>query len=143
MNRIREVAEAVKATLPDVVRAVDAAAATLRSQRTYHLYGRGHQWSTGVLDASECPPTFGVPYGLVVGLIAGEFGRVAESGRRRGEDSQQAGEGDLVALKSARTGSGRGARGVGSYTLCDWRPALCATVRLYHCCRLPVIQIHA
>ncbi|MDI5536295.1 hypothetical protein MJM28_30620, partial [Salmonella enterica subsp. enterica serovar Montevideo] len=33
--------------------------------------GAGTSGRLGVLDASECPPTFGVPHGLVVGLIAG------------------------------------------------------------------------
>ncbi len=80
------VAEAVKATLPDVARAVDAAAAALKAGGRIIYMGAGTSGRLGVLDASECPPTFGVPHGLVVGLIEGA------------EDSQQAGEDDLVAL---------------------------------------------
>lgn len=129
------VAEAVKATLPDVARAVDAAAAALKSGGRIIYMGAGTSGRLGVLDASECPPTFGVPHGLVVGLIVERAGRVAESGRRRGRQPTGRRRRSCRA-KSARTGSGRGARGVGAYTLCDWRPALCATVRLYHCCRL-------
>ena len=33
--------------------------------------GAGTSGRLGIVDASECPPTFGVPYGLVIGIIAG------------------------------------------------------------------------
>lgn len=91
------VAEAVKATLPDVARAVDAAAAALKSGGRIIYMGAGTSGRLGVLDASECPPTFGVPHGLVVGLIAGGPGALLKA-VEGAEDSQQAGEDDLVAL---------------------------------------------
>lgn len=49
------VAEAVKATLPDVARAVDAAAAALKSGGRIIYMGAGTGGRLGVLDASECP----------------------------------------------------------------------------------------
>ncbi len=49
------VAEAVKATLPDVARAVDAAAAALKSGGRIIYMGAGTSGRLGVLDASECP----------------------------------------------------------------------------------------
>ena len=64
------VAEAVKATLPEVARAVDAAADALKAGGRIIYMGAGTSGRLGVLDASECPPTFGVPHGLVVGLAA-------------------------------------------------------------------------
>ncbi|EAQ8608995.1 N-acetylmuramic acid 6-phosphate etherase [Salmonella enterica] len=91
------VAEAVKATLPDVARAVDAAAAALKSGGRIIYMGAGTSGRLGVLDASECPPTFGVSHGLVVGLIAGGPGALLKA-VEGAEDSQQAGEDDLVAL---------------------------------------------
>lgn len=128
------VAEAVKATLPDVARAVDAAVAALKSGGRIIYMGAGTSGRLGVLDASECPDVW---RSARSGRRADcrWAGRVAEGGRRRGRQPTGRRRRSCRA-KSARTGSGRGARGVGSYTLCDWRPALCATVRLYHCCRL-------
>ncbi|SQI22232.1 phophosugar binding protein [Salmonella enterica subsp. arizonae] len=129
------VAEAVKATLPEVARAVDAAAAALQSGGRIIYMGAGTSGRLGVLDASECPPTFGVPHGLVVGLIAGGPGALLKA-VEGAEDSQQAGRRRSCRAKSARRGSGGGACGVRSYSLCDWRSTLCAAVWLYHRCRL-------
>lgn len=91
------VAEAVKATLPDVASAVDAAAEALKSGGRIIYMGAGTSGRLGVLDASECPPTFGVPHGLVVGLIAGGPGALLKA-VEGAEDNAQAGEDDLVAL---------------------------------------------
>ena len=91
------VAEAVKATLPDVASAVDAAAESLKSGGRIIYMGAGTSGRLGVLDASECPPTFGVPHGLVVGLIAGGPGALLKA-VEGAEDNAQLGEDDLIAL---------------------------------------------
>lgn len=91
------VAEAVKATLPDVASAVDAAAEALKSGGRIIYMGAGTSGRLGVLDASECPPTFGVPHGLVVGLIAGGPGALLKA-VEGAEDNAQLGEDDLIAL---------------------------------------------
>ena len=91
------VAEAVKATLPDVASAVDAAAEALKSGGRIIYMGPGTSGRLGVLDASECPPTFGVPHGLVVGLIAGGPGALLKA-VEGAEDNAQLGEDDLIAL---------------------------------------------
>lgn len=67
----RTVAEAVGRVIPDVARAVDAIVSTFERGGRLVYVGAGTSGRLGVLDASECPPTFGVPYGMVVGLIAG------------------------------------------------------------------------
>ena len=90
------VAEAVKATLPDVASAVDAAAEALKSGGRIIYMGAGTSGRLGVLDASECPPTFGVPHGLVVGLIAGGPGALLKA-VEGAEDNAQLGEDDLIA----------------------------------------------
>lgn len=95
------VAEAVKATLPEIARAVDAAAEALKSGGRIIYMGAGTSGRLGVLDASECPPTFGVPHGLVVGLIAGGPGALLKA-VEGAEDSLQAGEDDLIALNLQR-----------------------------------------
>lgn len=67
----RKVAEAVAQAIPDITRLVDAVSARMqRGGRLFYL-GAGTSGRLGIVDASECPPTFGVPHGLVVGLIAG------------------------------------------------------------------------
>ncbi|HED3139038.1 N-acetylmuramic acid 6-phosphate etherase [Citrobacter farmeri] len=91
------VAEAVKATLPDVASAVDAAAEALKSGGRIIYMGAGTSGRLGVLDASECPPTFGVSHGLVVGLIAGGPGALLKA-VEGAEDNAQLGEDDLIAL---------------------------------------------
>ncbi len=72
MNRLdRQAAEAVEQALPQIAQAVEAIAARMRQGGRLVYIGAGTSGRLGVLDASECPPTFGVDEGLVVGLIAG------------------------------------------------------------------------
>ena len=65
------VAAAVSGEIPHVARAVQRVAASFRAGGRLLYVGAGTSGRLGVLDAAECPPTFGVPPGLVVGLIAG------------------------------------------------------------------------
>ena len=62
---------AVRATLPAIEKAVDAIVAAFGRGGRLIYAGAGTSGRLGVLDASECPPTFGVPAGKVIGLIAG------------------------------------------------------------------------
>jgi N-acetylmuramic acid 6-phosphate etherase len=99
MNRAdREVADAVAREMPAIARAVDAVAAALAPERDGRLFyiGAGTSGRLGVLDASECPPTFNVPDTLVQGLIAGgDYAlRHAVEGA---EDSRELGADDLRA----------------------------------------------
>ncbi|KQN54872.1 MULTISPECIES: N-acetylmuramic acid 6-phosphate etherase [unclassified Erwinia] len=91
------VAAAVGITLPQVAEAVDAAAAALASGGRLIYTGAGTSGRLGVLDASECPPTFGVPHGLVIGLIAGGPGALLKA-VEGAEDDPQLGASDLQAL---------------------------------------------
>ncbi|MGB3329402.1 MAG: N-acetylmuramic acid 6-phosphate etherase [Thermomicrobiales bacterium] len=65
------VAGAVRAEIPHIARAIDAIAARMRAGGRLVSIGAGTSGRLGVLDASECPPTFNTPPELVVGLIAG------------------------------------------------------------------------
>lgn len=67
----RKVPEAIRLVLPAIVQAVDLAAESLKQGGRLIYLGAGTSGRLGVLDASECPPTFGVPHGTVIGLIAG------------------------------------------------------------------------
>ncbi|CNK94236.1 N-acetylmuramic acid 6-phosphate etherase [Yersinia pseudotuberculosis] len=67
----RKVPDAIRLVLPAVAQAVDLAADALKQGGRLIYLGAGTSGRLGVLDASECPPTFGVPHGMVIGLIAG------------------------------------------------------------------------
>ena len=72
MNQMdRQAAEAVEAALPQIAQAIEQIAARIRTGGRLIYIGAGTSGRLGVLDASECPPTFGTDEGLVVGLIAG------------------------------------------------------------------------
>ncbi|MTD37809.1 N-acetylmuramic acid 6-phosphate etherase [Erwinia sp. CPCC 100877] len=88
------VAEAVKVTLPQVAQAVDAAAEALLAGGRIIYMGAGTSGRLGILDAAECPPTFGVPHDRVVGLIAGGPGALLKA-VEGAEDNPQFGEQDL------------------------------------------------
>lgn len=91
------VAQAVKATLPAVAQAVDAAAQALLAGGRIIYMGAGTSGRLGVLDAAECPPTFGVSPERVVGLIAGGPGALLKA-VEGAEDNPQLGADDLNAL---------------------------------------------
>ncbi|MBZ9703409.1 MULTISPECIES: N-acetylmuramic acid 6-phosphate etherase [unclassified Mesorhizobium] len=67
----RVVPAAVEKVLPDIAAAVDRIVLAFQKGARLIYMGAGTSGRLGVLDASECPPTFGVPEGMVVGLIAG------------------------------------------------------------------------
>ena len=73
------VSVAVKRELPEIARAVDEIVARLRKDGRLFYVGAGTSGRLGVLDASECPPTFGVPRTLIQGIIAGGRRAITES----------------------------------------------------------------
>lgn len=84
------VASAVERELPNIARAVDAAAARLQNGGRLFYIGAGTSGRLGVLDASECPPTFNTPAELVQGLIAGGDRALRNSIERAEDDPGQA-----------------------------------------------------
>lgn len=91
-----EVPAAVGREIPHIARAVDAIAAALEQGGHLVYIGAGTSGRLGVLDASECPPTFNVPPHLVHGIIAGGEGALVRSAEAS-EDDPQAGARDLLA----------------------------------------------
>lgn len=67
----KKVAESVNAALPQVERLIEAIVPRMQGGGRLFYIGAGTSGRLGVVDASECPPTFGVSHDLVVGLIAG------------------------------------------------------------------------
>lgn len=97
MNRLdQEVAGAVAAELPRISRAVDAIAAAIEAGGRLFYVGAGTSGRLGVLDASECPPTFNVPPDLVQGIVAGGDSALRRS-TESAEDDPSAGARDLLA----------------------------------------------
>jgi N-acetylmuramic acid 6-phosphate etherase len=66
-----KVSQAIKQVLPDIARAIEEISVRMRQGGRLIYMGAGTSGRLGVLDASECPPTFSVPAGLVTGKIAG------------------------------------------------------------------------
>ncbi len=94
-NEDRRVPEAVAAEIPRIAQAVDAIVAAIeRGGRLYYL-GAGTSGRLGVLDASECPPTYNVPYDLVQGIIAGGEAALSRA-TEASEDEPDSGARDLV-----------------------------------------------
>lgn len=88
------VADAVAATLPIVAQVVDILAERMARDGRLFYVGAGTSGRLGVLDASECPPTFGVSREMVQGIIAG--GETALTTSIEGaEDSPEVGAADL------------------------------------------------
>ncbi len=93
----KKIAPAVEKALPQIAKAVDAVCAQLAGGGRLIYCGCGTSGRLGVLDASECPPTFGVSPELVRGVIAG--GPCALTDAIEGaEDDYASGEADLRAL---------------------------------------------
>lgn len=90
------VAEAVRAVLLDVARAVEGIVARLRAGGRLFYVGTGTSGRLGVLDAAECPPTFGVAPELVQGIIAGGYEALYRA-TEASEDDSEAGARDLSA----------------------------------------------
>ena len=125
------VADAVRLVLPEVARVVDSVVERLRAGGRLFYVGTGTSGRLGVLDASECPPTFGVPPELVQGIIAGGYDALyrateaseddREAGARDAEARGVTGKDALVGIAaSGRTpytiGAVEFARGLGAFT---------------------------
>jgi N-acetylmuramic acid 6-phosphate etherase len=90
----QEVAAAVERELPNIATAVDAIVARLQTGGRLFYLGAGTSGRLGVLDASECPPTFNTPPELVQGLIAGGDFALRHS-IENAEDNPEQGKQDL------------------------------------------------
>lgn len=70
---------AVEAIIPEITAFVDALYARMEQGGRLFYIGAGTSGRLGVVDASECPPTFGVPHGWVIGLMAGGDGAMRKA----------------------------------------------------------------
>ncbi len=85
----QKVALAVQQILPSIEKFIDAAYERMnRGGRLFYI-GAGTSGRLGILDASECPPTFGVPDDWVIGLIAGGDGAIRKAVEFAEDDTSQ------------------------------------------------------
>jgi len=66
-----KVHEAVKKAMPGIEKFVKETAERMKKGGRLFYIGAGTSGRLGIVDASECPPTFGVPHGMVIGIMAG------------------------------------------------------------------------
>lgn len=92
-----ESVQAVEKALPNIVKAVDAAAESIASGGRIIYAGAGTSGRLATLDASECPTTFGIDYSTIVALIAGGRDAVFKSAPEY-EDSKEIGRKDVLEL---------------------------------------------
>lgn len=92
----REIAEAVEREIPHIAAAIDAIVERLESGGRLFYIGAGTSGRLGVLDASECPPTFNTPPELVQAIIAGGD-RALRHSAESAEDDPEQGKRDLAA----------------------------------------------
>lgn len=97
----RKPALAVKQALPQIERAVHAIVHAVSNGGRLFYIGAGTSGRLGVLDASECPPTFGVDPELVQGIIAGGEAALTRS-IENAEDDAEAGEREAEARFTAK-----------------------------------------
>lgn len=90
----KTVALAVEKVLPEIAAAIDRIAERLKNGGRLFYVGTGTSGRLGVLDASECPPTFGVSYELIQGIIAGGYDALYKAAEAS-EDDEAAGKTDL------------------------------------------------
>lgn len=139
-------AEAVKMVLPDIAMAVDVIYEKLRFGGRLFYCGAGTSGRLGVLDASECPPTYGVNPDMVIGLIAG--GRKALCEAVEGaEDNFSQGAEDLKAYSFSENDAlvGIAASGRTPYVIgaMDYAKKIGAPVIALVCCSNSEMSHHA
>lgn len=91
----KKVALAVEKELGSIAKSVDAISEAFLKNGSLLYFGAGTSGRLGILDASECPPTFSVPQGMVRGHIAGGDEAIKTS-IEGAEDSFEGGEQDLI-----------------------------------------------
>ena len=132
------VADAVQEVLPQIAAAVDLIAERLSSGGRLVYVGCGTSGRLGILDASECPPTYNVSPELVQGLIAGGFPAIFKA-VEGAEDSRELGEEDLkkIAFNDRDVLCGLAASGRTPYVLgaMAYAKSIGASVIAVTCCK--------
>ncbi|XLS27846.1 N-acetylmuramic acid 6-phosphate etherase [Flavobacteriaceae bacterium M23B6Z8] len=86
----QKIADAVHKVTPEIGKLVDLIAARFNKDGRLFYIGAGTSGRLGILDASEIPPTFGLPHDRVIGLIAGGDGAIRKAVEFAEDDTEQA-----------------------------------------------------
>jgi N-acetylmuramic acid 6-phosphate etherase len=89
-NEDKTVPLAVEKALPQIEKLVKKVVANMKQGGRLFYIGAGTSGRLGILDASECPPTFGVPFDMVIGLIAGSDTAIRRAVENAEDDTEQA-----------------------------------------------------
>ncbi|AWH86036.1 N-acetylmuramic acid 6-phosphate etherase [Flavobacterium album] len=89
-NEDKTVPLAVEKALPQIEKLVEKTVAQLKAGGRLFYIGAGTSGRLGIVDASECPPTFGVPFDLVIGIIAGGDTAIRKAVEFAEDDDEQA-----------------------------------------------------
>ncbi|MDF2631758.1 MAG: N-acetylmuramic acid 6-phosphate etherase [Caproiciproducens sp.] len=145
-NEDKEVAFAVEKVLPSVEELVDEAHERMMNGGRVIYIGAGTSGRLGVLDASECPPTFGVDSTLIQGIIAGGFGALLKA-KEGAEDDLTLARRDLIeiALNKNDTVIGLAASGRTPYVIggLDYAKEIGAYTGAISCVHDAEISAHA
>lgn len=135
---------AVEKALPEIAQAVDAIADAFNKGGKLVYIGAGTSGRLGIIDATECPPTFGVPQSLVSGIIAGGNERVFTASENA-EDIYENGVKDVKdVLKENDVLVGISAAGGAKYVIgaIEWAKAHgCVTVSLTSNYDTPITKV--
>lgn len=94
----KTVPDAIEKVIPKIEKLVNAIVKQMQSGGRLFYMGAGTSGRLGIVDASECPPTYGVPQGMVIGLIAGGDKAIRKAVEFAEDDTKQ-GWKDLQAHK--------------------------------------------
>jgi N-acetylmuramic acid 6-phosphate etherase len=86
----QSVPKAVAKVLPAIEKLIESTVARLEKGGRLFYIGAGTSGRLGIVDASECPPTYGVPHGLVIGLIAGGDAAIRKAVENAEDNPEQA-----------------------------------------------------
>ena len=78
-NEDKTVANQIENSIPEIENLVEAIVDKLKSGGRLFYFGAGTSGRLGIVDASECPPTFGVSSDLIIGIIAGGDGAIRKA----------------------------------------------------------------
>jgi len=92
----RSVPYAVEKQIPRIEKLVEVISEKMKTGGRLFYIGAGTSGRLGILDASECPPTYGVPFDMVVGIIAGGDTAIRKAVENAEDDEEQAWQ-DLLA----------------------------------------------
>ena len=85
-----KVSDAVKKSIPDLKKLCDEIIIRLNNNGRLFYIGSGTSGRLGILDASECPPTFGVSHEKIIGIIAGGDSAIRKAVESAEDDENQA-----------------------------------------------------